>query len=247
MKKYSAENPIMSSYKLKEQTLLMSKGFKHFLLTSMILMLSVILYAQKDVTQFLGVPVDGYKDEMVIKLKDKGFKSSTDNKDVLVGEFNGSDVNIHIATNNNKVYRIMVADANTMSEGDIKIRFNKLCQQFRNNNRYFPSSDSSISKYTISDGEDISYEMTVNNKRYEAIFYQKTAAYDSLTLEMTELLKKEPFDDTDKDRLSSMMAKMTDIIKLNKVVWFMISKHYGKYYIAMYYDNIYNKANGEDL
>ncbi len=33
-----------------------------------------------------------------------------------------------------------------------------------------------------------------------------------------------------------------------KPVWFMISEEeYGKYYITMYYDNEYNRANGEDL
>ena len=33
----------------------------------------------------------------------------------------------------------------------------------------------------------------------------------------------------------------------NKTVWFMISDLYGKYYITMFYDNEYNRANGEDL
>lgn len=32
-----------------------------------------------------------------------------------------------------------------------------------------------------------------------------------------------------------------------KPVWFMISEYGGKYYITMYYDNEYNRANGEDL
>lgn len=34
---------------------------------------------------------------------------------------------------------------------------------------------------------------------------------------------------------------------LKKHVWFRIEEYYGKYYIAMYYDNEYNHANGEDL
>lgn len=32
-----------------------------------------------------------------------------------------------------------------------------------------------------------------------------------------------------------------------KSVWFMISDVYGKYFITMFYDNEYNRANGEDL
>lgn len=213
----------------------------------MMLILPVTLYAQKDVTQFLGIPVDGYKPEMIRKLKDKGFASSAGIKDILVGEFNGTDVNIHIVTNNNKVCRIMVADANAVSEGDIKIRFNKLCQQFNNNKNYFSISDSTLSKYTLSEDEDISYELSVHNKRYEAIFYQKPADYDSLTLERDNLFKKEPFTDTDKDRLRMILAEMIDVNNFNKVVWFMINERYGKYYITIFYDNQYNRANGEDL
>jgi hypothetical protein len=141
----------------------------------------------------------------------------------------------------------MVADANPMSEGDIKIRFNKLCQQFHTNKKYLSLSDSAVSKYALSENEDISYEMSVNNKRYEAIFYQKSATYDSLTLERNILLKKEPFTDVDREHLSEILAKLLGDISFKKVVWFMINEHYGKYYIAIYYDNEYNRADGEDL
>ena len=96
----------------------------------MLLISSIVIYAQEDVTKFLGIPVDGSKSEMIQKLKAKGYTSSQHNKDILVGEFNGTDVNIHIATNNNKVCRIMVCDANNIDERSIQIRFNKLCEQF---------------------------------------------------------------------------------------------------------------------
>lgn len=33
----------------------------------------------------------------------------------------------------------------------------------------------------------------------------------------------------------------------NKMVWFRISEYYGEYRILMYYDNLYNRSNGEDL
>ena len=38
-------------------------------------------------------------------------------------DYNNSDVHIFIATNNNKVYRIMLCDANYQDEANIKIRF----------------------------------------------------------------------------------------------------------------------------
>ena len=43
-------------------------------LATLLLIFSVSLYAQKDVTQFLGIPVDGSKSEMIKKLKAKGFR-----------------------------------------------------------------------------------------------------------------------------------------------------------------------------
>jgi hypothetical protein len=208
-------------------------------------------YAQKDVTQFLGIPVDGFKTDMIKKLRDKGFTLSDSNNDVLVGEFNGRAVNIFVVTNNNKVCRIMVADANHMNETDIKIRFNKLCQQFHTNKKYLSLSDSASSKYIISDDENISYEMSIKNKRYEAIFYQKTSEYDSLITELAyERIKarnKESLDYKYDEQNSSTFKKLLDDKQYNKIVWFMINELGGEYYISMFYDNKYNQANGEDL
>ncbi|MDY5921478.1 MAG: hypothetical protein SPJ54_03865 [Candidatus Onthomorpha sp.] len=49
-----------------------------------------------------------------------------------------------------------------------KIRFNTLVRQFENNDKYLY-----FYEQTIADDEDISYQMTVNKKQYEAIFAQK--------------------------------------------------------------------------
>ena len=63
-------------------------------------------------------------------------------------------MNVYICTNNNKVYRIMLADKNTVDEAQIKIHFNNLVKQFENNKRYYAFGD-----YSLSDEEDISYEI----------------------------------------------------------------------------------------
>ena len=110
---------------------------KKILSLAVLLAFSLAMYAQKDVTKFLGIPVDGTKSEMIKKLKEKGFTSTLYDKDVLEGEFNGMDVLIFIITNNNKVWRIAVADANnTTDEANIRIRFNNLCKQFEYNKKY---------------------------------------------------------------------------------------------------------------
>ena len=84
-----------------------------------LLMYSLTMLAQKDITKFMGIPVDGFKKDMIQKLKAKGFEY--DNEiDLLTGEFNGEKVNIFIATQSNKVWRIVVADAIERNEHDIK-------------------------------------------------------------------------------------------------------------------------------
>ena len=111
---------------------------------------------------------------MIQKLKNKGFVYNT-SFDCLEGVFNGQRVNVFVATNNNKVCRIMVCDKNSCDEGQIKIRYNTLCRQFADNQKYTP-----ISAEELSESEDISYEMTVHNKQYQAA-YAQLPADDDLT------------------------------------------------------------------
>ena len=133
----------------------------------MLLMLAMSAHAQNDVTKFLGIPVDGTKSEMIRQLKAKGYSYDQSN-DILTGEFNGAQVKIYVVTTNNKVSRIIVCDANYVGERSIQIRFNRLCDQFENN----PNYTSLLKNNLIPDDEDISYEIRIHKKRYEAAFYQ---------------------------------------------------------------------------
>lgn len=143
---------------------------KAFILCTVLLTLSLLCNAQDRALKFLGIPVDGYKSEMIQNLRDKGYAySNNGGEDVLTGEFNGTDVNIYIGTNNNKVWRIYIADEDTRDEYQIKLRFNTLCDQFERNSRY---TSLLAEDQKIPTDEDISYEMNVNNKHYEAAFYQ---------------------------------------------------------------------------
>lgn len=93
---------------------------------------------KKEITKFMGIPVDGTKTAMIQKLKAKGFKYNA-KLDRLEGEFNGRDSYISVVTNRNKVYRIVVHDANYTNEANIKIRFNNLVRQFMGNGKYAPA------------------------------------------------------------------------------------------------------------
>ncbi|MEE0883117.1 MAG: hypothetical protein U0L65_06830 [Bacteroidales bacterium] len=128
------------------------------------------LYAQEGVIKFLGIPVDGTKQEMIEKLKSKGF-TYDQQEDALQGEFNGEQVSIQVQTQNNKVWRLCIFDTEPRSEGQIKIRFNKLVGQFENNSKYTPAK-----KYqTIDEEERIGLQILGHDKQYNATFIPKSS------------------------------------------------------------------------
>lgn len=196
---------------------------RKFLTLLAMIAISASVFAQKEVTKFMGIPVDGSPTEMVKKLKAKGFTTDEDcmqvvkrglvdwdGPEVLTGRFNGERVRVFLGVETNKVWRIYLSDKDSRDETQIKIRFNTLVRQFENNDKYIPYFD----EQTIADDEDISYQMTVNKKRYDAYFVQKGE------------------DGT---------------VDVKREVWFLIIQRSDGYYIYMYYDNKYNEADGSDL
>ena len=241
---------------------------KKILILAMTVILSAGAFAQREVTKFLGIPVDGTKQSMIQKLKAKGF-TYNQQTDYLYGEFNGEKVRISVQTQGNKVWRLAITDEIDRNENQIRIRFNNLVNQFENNNKYMPYKDSQ----TLSDNENIGHEIAVRDKQYAAIFYQysKDAPEfsDILTLqkeygeryakELKEYLSQfteeqlenpteEMMENSKKILYQSVQSVMTmnDLIS-KKVVWFTIGGKYGEYYITMFYENGYNEADGSDL
>lgn len=207
---------------------------------------AISVCAQKDITKFLGIPVDGTKAEMKRKLIAKGFKPVL-HQDFLKGQFNGEKVHLFVGTNRGKVYRIYLADVNTRDEADIKVRFNNLVHQFQNNPRY-----TAMEQQMIPEDEDISYEMAANKKIYSATFYQNINEVkpEMIREKLRELYTDEQLQNPTKVVQESINNTIYGLIgeKLSKkTVWFRIDEFYGSYYISMYYDNGYNAANGEEL
>ena len=241
---------------------------KKILILAMTVILSAGAFAQREVTKFLGIPVDGTKQSMIQKLKAKGF-TYDQQTDYLYGEFNGEKVRISVQTQGNKVWRIAVTDEIGRNENQIRIRFNNLVSQFENNNKYMPYKDSQ----TLSDNEDISLEISANDKQYAAIFYQysKDAPEfsDILTLQkeygeryakelkeylsqFTEEQLENPTEEMEENSKKILDWSVQSVMTMNdliskKVVWFTIGGAYGKYYITMFYENGYNEADGSDL
>ena len=115
--------------------------------------------------KFLGIPIDGTKAQFVAALKTKGFYYSSVSEGYK-GQFNGKTVDVFVHTNHNLVDRVYVAFPYTNEEG-IRIEFDRLLAQFKDSGKYL---DLEMNE-EIPEKEDISYEITVNNKRYQASFY----------------------------------------------------------------------------
>jgi hypothetical protein len=232
--------------------------------------------------KFLGIPIDGAKVQFASKLKAKGFTYNS-YSDSYKGQFNGKPVDIYIHTNHELVDRIYVAFPSTVSEATIKNEYNTLLSQFENSDKY----SSFIPNEEIPYDEDISYEMSVNNKRYEGSFYYMDPDRDkeefskALVNSMSDILSpeqadyylravsefyaqseeeqkdiisnlpilKEQFSDLDSELMLKVLIRfMYSLPNLaDGCVWFTIHENYGRYNIGIYYDNLHNKAHGEDL
>lgn len=138
---------------------------KKTLLIALFTLLSAVCLGQNGAPlKFLGIPIDGAKSQFVTKLKAKGFTYSTLTEGYK-GQFNGKNVDVYIHTNHNLVDRVYVAFPYTNEEG-IRTEFNRLLGQFKDNAKYL---DLGMNE-EIPEDDDISYEISVKNKRYQASF-----------------------------------------------------------------------------
>lgn len=100
--------------------------------------------------------------------------------------------------------------------------------------------------------------MTVNNKRFEAAFFQMSET-DKDTTGIAAYAKQKTFSRYAQEDLNNMSEQELLVLQYSlaidwlesksgkKSVWFMITELYGEYGIVLYYDNKYNESNGEDL
>ncbi len=175
---------------------------RHLITFILTILLSFNLYSQNTL-KFLGIPIDGPKEEMINKLNEKGFKYN-EYTQTLQGEFNGVISDIAILTVKDKVWRINVGYGSGYDDTNAIKAFNRLFQQFQNNG-----------KYVLVKGEELAEDANISmaDNRIDAAF--------------------KPIDKT-----------------INGIVWFMIEEGMmGKYRYSIYifYENLDNEANGEDL
>ena len=92
-------------------------------------------------------------------------------------------------------------------------------------------------------------------KTYEASYYQviadkkvKEIQQSEFTQEQLDNPLKEGAENIEQEMENDGFSSLDAIIaEMNRFVWFRIIEYYGKYYLAMFYDNEYNHSDGEDL
>ena len=212
--------------------------------------------------KFLGIPVDGSKEEMITKLKEKGFYYNSF-FDEIRGEFNGRDVNLYIRTNHGLVNRVCVVFP-SVNKRQIIQEFNDLLSQFQANEKYMELLPNS----KIPSTEDIEYEMSIHNKTYSSTFSyispdlftkeEATKIRQSVD-EVSRMSQNELRQVTqavsdslqnngsqlDMEQALSMLVKMRSILAGN--VWFTIHEDGSRFQLVLYYDNLNNQPHGEDL
>lgn len=175
---------------------------KKSLLIAFITLFSAVCFGQNGgPLKFLGIPIDGTEAQFATKLKAKGFTYNTVYESYK-GQFNGKPVDVYIHTNHNLVDRVYVAFPYTTEEG-IRVEFNRLLTQFKDTGKYM---DLSMNE-EIPDDDDISYEISVKNKRYQASFSYFDSDRDPVVF-MDALLDKFSEFFTDEQ-----LAKLKDYIK----------------------------------
>ena len=194
---------------------------KRTILIALLALLPILGYSQnKGVLKFLGIPIDGTEAQFATQLRSKGFQYNT-RTESYKGQFNGQNVDVYIHTNHNIVDRVYVDFPSTNEDG-VRAEFNHLLSQFQDNGKYLEFSMNE----EIPKDDDISYEISVHNKRYQASFSyidpdQDRAVFmnrmldvfsDFFTEEQLSTLReysKIVLEIPDED-IDDLMAKMTD-------------------------------------
>ena len=236
---------------------------RRFIASLLISCASIIALAQTSVDgtlKFLGIPVEGAKQDVISQLKAKGFQYFSHN-DCLVGQFNGHDVELHVITNHGNVYRIVVEYPSVSYESQIINEYNALLGQFEKNRKYV----SPRKHKRILETEHIAYEMSANNKQYGAGYYYispdlfsedeierihqvmddlKGMSMDEIEKQGDEIASSLMIVETP-DEATTFMKKWKTIMEGR--VWFEIGGKAGDFRIAIFYDNAKNQPDGEDL
>lgn len=224
--------------------------------------------------KFMGIPVDGTKENMIKSLEGKGFVYD-DIYDQLYGEFNGEHVSVTLKTYKGKVCRVCVIPFDARSENQARHRYNELCYQFENTDRYIKPSD--LTDHISGFLEEEYNKIVADKPEFAGVRDQFDEIVNMLRADFSTLRLKCVYEIPESDDISwnlyeneeayeaffyqkaSFSVFPEDIDQflefpiaysaslLNRMVWMALIKDSGGYKTVIYYDNAENHAQGEDL
>ncbi len=221
-----------------------NKIMAQIIFTLLILLSSLTIYAQKDVTKFLDIPVEGDKAEMIQKLENKGFKYDI-YLDILTGNLNNTNVIVYISTHNNAVSNIIVADTTSYDRNNIALRFNELLSNFENNPNYTKAMGQEIFLHTDMVEDNVS-EHIFNTHSKSAVFLQENRNQILTKIKHRLLHKYSEEQILNPNPVFSIYCDIQiEIInyaqsEAKKQVVFYIKEQNGKYNLILSYQNLYN-------
>ena len=198
-----------------------------------------------DVLKFLGIPIDGSKEQMYNRLKEKGF-SGYSWDEYLEGIFNGENVRVYIGTNHGIVDRIKVIYPST-DKRITKVKYNTLLSRFGRNSKYTELRENR----EISEKEGVAYEIVFEDKIYDAMYFVLRQGVDATSWKEDfnreyKLRYKRPLSELTQEEVEEVLFCLPQRIPdaVSGVVWFTLQS---SNQIVLYYDNFKNRPRGEDL
>lgn len=193
---------------------------KKLIFTFLMFLLAFSLNAQ---VKFLDIPVDGSKSKMISKLKQKGFEYNKD-LDCLTGEFDGEDVMLSLVTTKNKVNSICVFFGSYFGEYTIS-GYGKRAAKNKFN--------------------DLIYRFDNNNTKYVNLSSVINPSAWSSTIDDDEDIEYQ-IKHNNKE-YHAYYIQLGD--EKTNAVHFAITEasKSGEFWVILRYDNLDNRAQGEDL
>lgn len=146
----------------------MNTDMKKIVFAFLMTLAPMSLLAQKNITTFMGIPVNGTKSSVVAKLKSRGFVK--DGHDCLKGEIENIPYLVRVMTDRGRVYRISVVEEKGTDDVSLAVaRYNSLLDWFRKDSNY---TEYEYNPY-IYPSDNLKYEKKIADGWYYAEFFQK--------------------------------------------------------------------------
>lgn len=153
---------------------------KRILLLFFVVLFICDCIAQREVTEFMDIPVDGPIHEMKANLLKKGFvPAETLGNNIMTGEFNGRNVMLSIEGHKGQTYSVNVM-IHVSGVENAKVLANLFYMQLSQSCKYL--SAKGIKDSFIADDEGGDRNIFLNDKAYYETFYQVFTDSDDLSM-----------------------------------------------------------------